>query len=93
MNTLSLIGMIIGSAAFGALLGKLLDAFLLSPKNAELDRKRWLRENKLEAFTQIIEEMLSLGLKKGFHNDPWKFKSLAAKAILLFGRVTVLVNL
>ena len=47
------------------------------------ERKKWLRQTKIEAFTQLTEEMLSLGIKGQVHDDPWRFRALAAKAILL----------
>ncbi len=48
-----------------------------------MKKKRWLRQTKLEAFSNLSEEILSLGLKKGYFEDPWRFKSLRSKAILL----------
>jgi len=83
MNTITIVGTIIGSAAFGAVAGKLLDAFVLSRINDKYERKKWLREIKIEAFTKLTEELLSLGVKGQLHDDPWRFRALAAKAILL----------
>ena len=83
MDSLAIAGTIIGSAAFGAVVGKFLDAFVLSRINDKYERKRWLRQTKIEAFTQVTEELLSLGVKRQLHDDPWRFRALAAKAILL----------
>ena len=47
------------------------------------ERRRWLRQSKLEAFSSLSEELLSLGLKEGYFDNPWRFKSLGSKAILL----------
>ena len=83
MDSLAIIGTVIGSAAFGAVAGKLLDAFILTRISDKYERKKWLRQTKIEAFTQLTEEMLSLGIKGQVHDDPWRFRALAAKAILL----------
>ncbi len=83
MDSLAIIGTVIGSAAFGAVAGKLLDAFILMRISDKYERKKWLRQTKIEAFTQLTEEMLSLGIKGQVHDDPWRFRALAAKAILL----------
>ena len=74
---------IVGSASFGAIAGKLLEAFVLSPVIEKFERKKWLRNLKIEAYTTLSEEMLSLGLKSYVHDDPWRFGSLAAKTIIL----------
>ncbi|MHB2148092.1 hypothetical protein ACX8XP_03450 [Calditrichota bacterium LG25] len=50
MDSSSFILAIIGSAAFGAVVGKFLDAFLLSNITERNEKKRWLRQTKLEAF-------------------------------------------
>jgi len=83
MDGLVLVGTIIGSAAFGAVAGKLLEAYVLIPIVDKYERNKWLRQTKIEAFTKLIEEMLSLGLKSGVHNDRWRFLSLATETILL----------
>jgi hypothetical protein len=83
MDSLAIIGTVIGSAAFGAVAGKLLDAFVLTRISDKYERKKWLRQTKIEAFTQLTEKMLSLGIKGQVHDDPWRFRALAAKAILL----------
>jgi len=83
MDTITIVGTIIGSAAFGAVVGKFMDAFVLSHVNEKYERKKWLREIKIEAFTKLTEELLSLGVQRQLHDDPWRFRALAAKAILL----------
>jgi hypothetical protein len=70
MNVYTLILAVIASAAFGAVLGKILDAFLLSRVNERVERKRWLRQGKFESFTNLSEEILALGLKKDIFDDP-----------------------
>lgn len=93
MDSLTIVGTIIGSAAFGAVAGKLLDAFVLSRVSDKYERKKWLRQTKIEAFTQLIEQMLSLGIKGQLHDDPWRFRALAAKAILLLDDPILIKNI
>ena len=93
MDSLTIIGTIIGSAAFGAVAGKLLDGFVLSRISDKYERKKWLRQIKIDAFTQLTEEMLSLGVKGQVHDDPWGFRALAAKAILLLDDQMLIKNI
>ena len=60
-----------------------MDAFLLARINNEYEKRKWLRQARLEAFTDLSQEILSLGLKNAVYDDEWRFKALAAKAILL----------
>lgn len=83
MDNLTIAVTVIGSASFGAVAGKLLDAFVLSHISDKYEKKKWLRQTKIEAFTKLTEEMLSLGIKGQLFDDPWQFRALAAKAILL----------
>lgn len=83
MDNLTLIGAIVGSAAFGAVAGKMLDAFVITPWADRYQKKRWLRQTKIEAYTKLTEEILSLGMHTGVMDDPLKFRGLCAKAILL----------
>lgn len=83
MDGWALVGAIVGSAAFGAVAGKLLEAYILTPIVDKYERKKWLRQTKIEAFTKLIEEMLSLGLRSSVHDDRWLFQAIATKTILL----------
>lgn len=74
---------IVGSAAFGAIVGKALDAWLLAPINSRQEQKKWLRQNRFESFAHLSEELISLGLNKGLFENPYMFKALAAKTVLL----------
>ncbi|MFA5012580.1 MAG: hypothetical protein WC644_11590 [Ignavibacteria bacterium] len=83
MNTNEIILALISSAAIGAILGKLLDAYLITRKNDEYERKKWLRQTKFESFAKISEEILSLGFNSNVHENLWKFKALSVQTILL----------
>ena len=54
MDGWALVGAIVGSAAFGAVAGKLLEAYILTPIVDKYERKKWLRQTKIEAFTNLI---------------------------------------
>ncbi|MBE0433495.1 hypothetical protein IBX73_08525 [candidate division WOR-3 bacterium] len=79
----TLILSVVGSAAFGAVVGKIVDAFLLSRVNERFERGKWLRQVKFEAFANLSEEILAWGIKSGVADNPWRFRALGAGAILL----------
>ena len=81
--SLGLIGTIIGSATFGAIAGKLLDAFLLSKINDNVQRHKWLREAKLEEFSKLSKEFSSLGFNDNSFDDLYKLNSIVSGSILL----------
>lgn len=83
MDASTLVLTVIGSASFGAVAGKFLEAFVLSPITDKYEKRKWLRNSKIEAYTILSEEILSLGAKSFVHDDPWRFGSLAAKTIIL----------
>jgi hypothetical protein len=83
MEPLTLIVTVLGSASFGAIAGKLIEVFWLSSVIESHERKKWIRNLKIEAYAALSQEMLSLGTKSYVHDDPWEFRSLAAKAIIL----------
>lgn len=78
-----LLGTIIGSASFGAIAGKLIDTYLLSRVNEKIEKTKWLRQEKLEAFSKLSQEITSLGFENHSFADEWKLHSLAARSILL----------
>jgi len=81
--SLGLIGTIIGSATFGAIAGKLLDAFLLSKINDDIQRHKWLRKAKLVEFSKLSKEFSSLGFDNNSFDDLHKLNSIVSGAILL----------
>ena len=81
--TATLIGIIIGSATFGAIVGKFLDAFLISKINQDIEKSKWLREMKLIEFSKLSQELSSLGFENETMEDEFKFYSIASKSLLL----------
>lgn len=93
MDTLTLVATVAGSATIGAVIGKVLDAFVITPWSDRYERKRWLRQAKVEAYTRLTEELLSLGMVSGAVADPYKFRTMSAKAILLIDDPQVIADI
>lgn len=47
------------------------------------EKQKWLREKRLEAYTKLSSEILSLGREHKTREDPFKGYALCAEAILL----------
>jgi len=74
---------LIAGIGFGTILSKLLDIFILHKRTVQSERVKWLRDNKLVAFTTLSQDLLSFGLSREDHSNPWEGYSNAAQAILL----------
>ena len=58
----------ISAVGIGAVIAKLLDIFLLEKMSRESERVRWIRDHKLDAFSLVSKELLSLGLNQEDQN-------------------------
>jgi hypothetical protein len=65
------------------LIGKLFDTWFLEPQRAKLERERWLRETRLEAFAQLSAELMSFGTKSGAALDFQRLRAISARSELL----------
>lgn len=92
-STIGLVGTIIGSALFGAIVGKLLDAFLLSKINSKIEKNRWLRQAKLDEFSKLSKELSSLGFENRTFDDEYMLNSIASGAILLIDDKTLVTRI
>jgi hypothetical protein len=72
-----------GAVGIGAIATKLLDIVWLQRSLRESERRKWLRERKLEVYSELSAELLSLGRKSDLRNDAFEGYALASKAILL----------
>lgn len=81
--SLSLLGQVAKTAAFGAIAGKVIDTLVLSKMNHKMDQKKWIRQAKLEAFTKLSQEILSIDETNFAIEEQRKMKEYATKAILL----------
>lgn len=74
---------LISAVGVGALITKLMDVLWLQKVVHQNEHKKWLREQRLEAYSELTEELLSLGKKQGTREDPFKGYALVAKTTLL----------
>lgn len=65
------------------MLTKILDIVWLQRSLRESEKRKWLRDKRLIAYTAVTKEILSLGKESNTREDPFKGYSLAAEAILL----------
>lgn len=60
MLALSLVNSVAGNAIIGSVATKLFDSIITSKFTQKSDQKRWLREKKLDLFSQLSTEILSI---------------------------------
>jgi hypothetical protein len=68
---------------FGALAVKILDIIWLQDVLANAERKKWLRDKRLESYSELLAEILTLGTAIGSRKASHKGIHLSSKAILL----------
>lgn len=75
----------LSAAGFGAIIIKLIDILWLQKVVEIAEHKKWLRNQKIKAFSNLSEALLSLGLGENLKigNNPYEFYSLASATILL----------
>jgi len=76
---------ILGVAGIGAIIIKIIDIVWLQKALEKSEHKKWLRNQKLEVFTELSELLLSIGLskKQNIDNNPFEFYAVASKSLLL----------
>ncbi len=74
---------LIGAVGLGAIITKLLDALWLSKLIEKNEARKWLRDNRLEAFSALTSELLSLGFSQEGGNSPFQILAKVSRAILL----------
>ena len=67
----------------GALTIKILDILWLQRVLQRAEKKKWLREQRLRAYSNIAKEILSMGKATGTREDAFIGYALAAEAMLL----------
>jgi len=73
----------LGAGSLGAVLIKLIDIIWLQRVLENHERKKWLRDKRLRAFTNLSKEILSMGIDKGYGSNSFKFYALASEVLLL----------
>ncbi len=76
---------LVGAAGIGAIIIKIIDIVWLQKALEKSEHKKWLRNQKLEVFTELSELLLSIGLSKkhNIDNNPYEFYAVASKSLLL----------
>ena len=82
MINFALFGTVARSALIGAIVTKAIDTLILSKVNNKMESKRWIRTTKLELFSKISEELLSLD-NTNINKNIRKIKHNTAKIVLL----------
>jgi hypothetical protein len=74
---------LIAGIGLGTLGAKLLDILWLQRRVEEEQHRTWLREKRLEAFTEVTKELVSLGLHGGDKRTGFQSYGVVSKALLL----------
>ena len=82
MLNVTLLTSIAKSALVGAVATKLVDTFVSSKINNKTEHNKWLRNAKLELFSKLTEDILSLD-SENFHMQIKEIKRSVSKIILL----------
>jgi len=83
---------LLGAVGIGAIAAKLLDVLWLQRTIHESEKRKWLRDQRLKAFTSLSKVLLSEGLWYGNVESPSAME-LAAEAVLLLPEDNELVGL
>ena len=78
---------ILAGLGFGTIITKILDIWMVKQRQ-KIEFKTWLRQNRLEAFTELSKDLLSLGFDRedrriDSNEDFWISVGNASRAILL----------
>ena len=81
MNWIEIIGLI----GVGSVITMVLNIFWLPKIMEKIERRKWLRDNQLRAFSRLAKETLSFRLSEGVldYDNPFEFYGIAAESILL----------
>ena len=75
---------LISGIGLGAIGAKLLDIFWLQDKVSQQQHAHWLRDKRLEAFSEVTRELISFGLhNKGLRTPFESFASVAGALLLI----------
>ena len=80
---MNLLGQVAKTAVVSAVSSKVVDTLITSKLNQKSDHNKWLRETKLQLFTQISQEILSFDIEKSNAQDERKLKEICAKTIMV----------
>lgn len=73
----------LGGIGFGVMAAKLLDIFWLQKVLEKRERRQWLRDKKLEAFSLLAKDLLSMGTTREDMSSPFEGYTIAAGTLLI----------
>lgn len=82
MLNLTLLSSVAKSALVGAVATKLVDTFVSTKINNKMEQNKWLRNTKLELFSKLTEDILSMG-NENVDEQLRQINKTSAKIILL----------
>jgi hypothetical protein len=74
---------LLGAVGLGAILTKVMDAVWLSRVTQRAAKLNWLRDKRLDAYSAVAQDFLSLGLSKDPPSNPFETYGRIARAMLL----------
>lgn len=74
---------LIAAFGFGAILSKVIDAVWIQPFLAKKQMQSWIRDKRLEAFTDLSRNLLAFSLDGKENKTPFESYAIAARALLL----------
>lgn len=92
MLNVTLLTSVAKSALVGAVATKLVDTFISTKINNNIEQKKWLRNTKLELFSNLIDDMYSLN-KENYDEKIVQVRRNIAKIILVLNDKKLSINL
>jgi|GEM_PF-1323672 len=80
---MNLLGQVAKTAVVSAVSSKVVDTLITSKLNQKSDHTKWLRETKLQLFTQISQEILSFDVEKSNAQEERNLKEICAKTVMV----------
>lgn len=76
---------LVGAASLGAIIIRILDITWFQKVIDNSEHRKWLRTQKMIAFSELSEILLSMGIAKKYNinHNPYEFLTIASKSILL----------
>ncbi|MBC8312476.1 MAG: hypothetical protein H8E72_09220 [Candidatus Marinimicrobia bacterium] len=76
---------LVGAASLGAIIIRILDITWFQKVIDNSEHRKWLRTQKMIAFSELSEILLSIGIAKKYNinHNPYEFLTIASKSILL----------
>jgi hypothetical protein len=74
---------LLGSGAVGGILVKAVDTLWLQKVLQSAEKRKWFREQRLKAYSDLATELLTLGRRSDLRNDAFRGYEIASEAILL----------